>query len=150
MEAAGAAIKDILPIPDNTEALSAEREEVSYSLDEKPTASHALAVADHDEKGHAQTTHDAEDVKDLGWNEPGDKIANPLVGGMRNEDLWLLIRRFNKQMYHVKEYPYSVPGNLDLNIADVCIIIQIITTYVRQLLMTILHISRKMNSPPTS
>ena len=23
-----------------------------------------------------------------------------------------------KQMYHVKEYPYPVPGNLDLNIAD--------------------------------
>ena len=23
-----------------------------------------------------------------------------------------------QQMYHVKEYPYPVPGNLDLNIAD--------------------------------
>lgn len=119
MEAAGAAIKDILPIPDNIDLLSSEKADVSFTLDDKPTASHALAVADHDEKGYAQITHDAEDVKNLGWNEAGDKIANPLVGGMRNEDLWILIRRFNKQMYHVKECPYSVPGNLDLNIADV-------------------------------
>ncbi|KXL50971.1 hypothetical protein M433DRAFT_139400 [Acidomyces richmondensis BFW] len=118
MEAAGAAIKDILPIPDNIDLLSSEKADVSFTLDDKPTASHALAVADHDEKGYAQITHDAEDVKNLGWNEAGDKIANPLVGGMRNEDLWILIRRFNKQMYHVKECPYSVPGNLDLNIAD--------------------------------
>ena len=103
---------------------------------EHPTASHALAMADHDEKGLAQLGYEGE-VQDLGWNEPGEKIPAPLVGGLPNEELWILLRRFNKvnseaerlkkampanitqQMYHVKEYPhFDVPGNIDLNIAD--------------------------------
>ncbi|THW62460.1 hypothetical protein D6C91_05614 [Aureobasidium pullulans] len=91
--------------------------QAAQNLTEEATASHALAQADHDEKGVAQLSHNAE-VKDLGWNEPPSKIPAPLVGGMDNEELWVLVRRFNKQMYHVKEYPYPVPGNLDLNIAD--------------------------------
>jgi hypothetical protein len=33
---------------------------------------------------------------DLGWNEPKEAVAKPLVGGLSNEDLWLLVRRFNK------------------------------------------------------
>ncbi|TKA32009.1 hypothetical protein B0A50_01255 [Salinomyces thailandicus] len=110
-------VKDILPLPDSTAAFDPDKREVSHALTEEPTASHALAVADHDDKGHAQTSHEAE-VKDLGWNEPNDKIPSPLVGGMPNEDLWVLVRRFNKQMYHVKEYPHPVPGDLDLNLAD--------------------------------
>ncbi|TKA71227.1 hypothetical protein B0A49_04170 [Cryomyces minteri] len=66
----------------------------------------------------AAQSHGEEEVKDLGWNEPPSKIPGPLIKGLPNEELWVLIRRFNKQMYHVKEYPYPVPGNLDLNIAD--------------------------------
>lgn len=46
-------------------------------------------------KGLAQIDHGSE-VKDLGWNEPKENIASPLVGGLNNEELWLLIRRFNK------------------------------------------------------
>ena len=90
------AVKDILPIPDNTEAVTApEKEELHHSLEDEATLSHSLAVADHDDKGHAQTDHD-EMVKDLGWHEPDQKIANPLVGRLPNEELWLLLRRFNK------------------------------------------------------
>ncbi|GIZ37584.1 hypothetical protein CKM354_000102700 [Cercospora kikuchii] len=111
-------LTDFLPIPHSTDP---DKEEVARSLADKPTASHALAMAAHDEphneKGAAQISHDDE-VKDLGWQDHVDKIPNPLVGGMLNEELWVLVRRFNKQMYHVKEYPYAVPGNLDLNIAD--------------------------------
>ncbi|KAI4734174.1 hypothetical protein E4T50_15280 [Aureobasidium sp. EXF-12298] len=91
--------------------------DAAQNLTEEPTASHALAQADVDVKGVAQLAHNSE-VKDLGWNEPPEKIPAPLVGGMDNEELWVLVRRFNKQMYHVKEYPYPVPGDLDLNIAD--------------------------------
>jgi hypothetical protein len=68
-------------------------------------------------KGAAQEDHD-EEVLDLGWNEPASEIENPLVGGLNNEDLWVLVRRFDKQMYHLKEVPHPVPGGLDLNIAD--------------------------------
>jgi hypothetical protein len=85
-----------------------------------PTDSHALAAADHDEKGiaqlHSQYNTEAE-VKDLGWNERPEKIPSPLVGGLPNEELWMLVRRFNKQMYHVKAIEHHPPGGLDLNVA---------------------------------
>ena len=111
-------LADFLPIPDNIDIVTdpGKREE-SRALGEEPTASHALAVADHDEKGAVQQS-DINEVTDLGWNDPKEKISDPLVGGLPNDELWVLIRRFNKQMYHVKEYPYPVPGNLDLNIAE--------------------------------
>lgn len=88
----GVVMKDLLPLPENTDP---DKKEESHALGQEPTDSHALAMADHEEKGHAQQSHDGE-VKDLGWNEPDDKIANPLVGGLPNEELWVLIRRFNK------------------------------------------------------
>lgn len=94
----GVVLKDLAPLPENTDP---DKKEVTRALGEEPTASHALAMADHDDKGYAQEDHDGE-VKDLGWNQPADEIARPLVGGLPNEELWVLIRRFNKQMYHVK------------------------------------------------
>ncbi|KAH7045112.1 hypothetical protein B0J12DRAFT_711932 [Macrophomina phaseolina] len=95
-------------------------QEAASTLRDEPTLSHSLAMQgdpEADEKGLAQKDHD-EEVVDLGWNEPKEIVAEPLVGGLENEELWMLVRRFNKQIYHVKEYPHPVPGNLDLNIAD--------------------------------
>ena len=40
------------------------------------------------------------------------------MGGLPNEDLWTLVRRFNKQMYHVKATDANPPGGLDLNIVE--------------------------------
>ena len=65
-------------------------------LHDAPTESHLLAVADHDEKGAAQEDHSEPEVKDLGWHDPAKALPKPLVAGLSNEDLWLLIRRFNK------------------------------------------------------
>lgn len=112
-------IADLLPSPANTEvATDPLKVDHTHTLADEATDSHTLAMADHDEKGFAQEIHDNE-VKDLGWQEEDvGKIPNPLVGGIPNEELWVLIRRFNKQMYHVKAYPHPVAGNLDLNIAD--------------------------------
>ena len=81
-----------------------------------PTDSHALANAEHDEKGAAQINEDGK-VKNLGWNEHPNEVPD-LVGGLDNEDLWTLVRRFNKQMYHVKATKAPLLGGLDLNIAD--------------------------------
>ncbi|KAF2115696.1 hypothetical protein BDV96DRAFT_54618 [Lophiotrema nucula] len=113
----GVVYKDLLPIPHETDP---EKEEKHTSLTDAPTESHALAMAAKtgtEEQGAAQAEHD-EEVVNLGWNEPEQAIMNPLVGGISNEDLWVLVRRFNKQMYHVKEIPHPPPGGLDLNIAD--------------------------------
>lgn len=65
------------------------------TLEAAPTDSHALATGTPDLKGLAQQGTTAH-VKDLGWNEPKEVIPSPLVGGLQNEDLWILIRRFNK------------------------------------------------------
>lgn len=96
MSNTGLVFKDLMPVPDDTQAVTEpDKKEVSQTLREEPTASHALAMADHDVKGVAQQSHGAE-VQDLGWNEPKEQIPAPLVGGLENEELWILIRRFNK------------------------------------------------------
>ena len=83
---------DILTNPDKTGS--------SASLADKPTASHALATAEHEEQGAAQVDHD-NDVVDLGWKTAKDAVPEPLVARMPNDELWVLIRRFNK----VRIYP---------------------------------------------
>lgn len=124
----GYVFKDGRPIPDdelekssragNIAALPANPSNRSgLSTTEAPTMSHALAEADHDEKGSAQIEHFEGEVKDLGWNEPGN-IVQPLVGGLQNADLWLLLRRFNKQVSHVKATAMVPLGGLDLSTAD--------------------------------
>jgi hypothetical protein len=93
----GTGLKDLLPIPDNTDIVTDPVKTLgaATSMSQEPTLSHALARDDHDEKGLAQQDHDHE-VLDLGWNEEEKNIPSPLVGGLQNEDLWLLVRRFNK------------------------------------------------------
>jgi hypothetical protein len=95
MSAAGVVYKDLLPVPQATEP---EREETSRTITEKPTASHELAVEAArapEQLGAAQVLH-KDEVKNLGWNEPQEAVENPLVGGLSNDDLWVLVRRFNK------------------------------------------------------
>ncbi|KAJ5151662.1 hypothetical protein N7492_009957 [Penicillium capsulatum] len=53
----------------------------------------------------------------LNWKPSSRTVDESLADGISNEDLWMLIRRFNKQIYHVK----AVPGatlDIDLNRAD--------------------------------
>jgi hypothetical protein len=83
--------------------------------EEHPTESHALAAADHEEKGAAQLDHGEPEVRDLGWNEDEKRVPQ-LVGGLPNEELWTLIRRFDKVYFHAKnesqklmEIPANVP-----------------------------------------
>ncbi|KAK5718664.1 profilin, required for normal timing of actin polymerization in response to thermal stress [Elasticomyces elasticus] len=128
MPTPGLVFQDLHPLPNDASATEPGKYEEAQAIGQEPTLSHALAMsADHG--GHAQQDND-DDIKDLGWNQRNEDIPKPLVGGLPNDELWILIRRFNKvnsrtartskmqQMYHVKEYPYPVPGNLDLNIAD--------------------------------
>ncbi|KAI4278492.1 MAG: hypothetical protein LQ337_000975 [Flavoplaca oasis] len=101
----------------STSTSSAMNTPTSSAADgDHPTDSHALANADHDHKGAAQV-NEHETVKNLGWNHHPNDVPD-LVGGLDNEELWTLIRRFNKQMYHVKATTAPLLGGLDLNIAD--------------------------------
>ena len=91
----GLVFKDLHPLPNDVSAATEpDKHEMSHAMAEEPTLSHALAVsADHG--GHAQQDND-DDIKDLGWKSPVEEIPRPLVGGLPNEELWILIRRFNK------------------------------------------------------
>ena len=62
---------------------------------QKTTDSHALALADHEIKGAAQISGGTPIVTDLGWRSH-PKDVDTLVGGLPNEELWTLVRRFNR------------------------------------------------------
>jgi len=88
--------EDVEPAPGRPKALMTETTEPARALEHAPTDSHALATEDHEEKGFAQLEHDEPEVKDLGWDQNKEHIPAPLVGGLPNEELWVLVRRFNK------------------------------------------------------
>jgi hypothetical protein len=73
-----------------------EPEIVAVHTEDQPTDSHVLANMEPEAYGAAQLHHEQTEVKDLGWNEPASDVPNPLVGGLTNEELWVLVRRFNK------------------------------------------------------
>lgn len=83
-----------------SERLDDEPQIVEAAPEAQPTDSHELANADHEEKGAAQINHGQTEVRDLGWNESLEEVPNPVVGGLENEELWTLIRRFNKVRFH--------------------------------------------------
>lgn len=83
-----------------------EPEIVDAIEEDHPTESHALANANHDEKGAAQHGHGEAEVRNLGWNEKPSMIPD-LVGGLPNEELWTLIRRFNKVMIQDTAFGYA-------------------------------------------
>ncbi|KAL7898877.1 hypothetical protein HDV63DRAFT_385753 [Trichoderma sp. SZMC 28014] len=103
-------------------ALSSEPDIIEAYDEPVPTASHALAEesiqADTENKGASQIEHDEIEVKNVGWNNEVHRVPQPLVGGLRNEELWVLIRRFNKQIFEVKSIDTVPLADLDMNIAE--------------------------------
>ena len=61
-----------------------------------PTDSHALAHAEVEETSLIHTSPDDEATTDIGWQQQPHEFNEPIIGGIPNEDLWMLIRRFNK------------------------------------------------------
>lgn len=90
----------------------ARESEVPDRVAEHPHMSAPPAVAEGDEERPSEPG-----LQDLGWSED-PKIPQPVIHGMRNEDMWVLVRRFNKQTYHLKALDEEPPGKLDMNIAD--------------------------------
>lgn len=84
----------------NTGVTMNKSDEMTEPLPEGPTDSHALSQIEPEEKGLTQQTGDSSDVTDLGWSSPADCIEEPLIAGLLNEDLWMLIRRFDKVSPH--------------------------------------------------
>jgi hypothetical protein len=66
-----------------------------------PTDSHALVHEELEEKGLIHKVSKAEDetfagAADVGWTQEPHEFEEQIVGGIKNDDLWTLIRRFNK------------------------------------------------------
>lgn len=61
-----------------------------------PTDSHVLSQVEQDEKGLAEQAGDTTTTTDIGWNQDPEDVDGRIVAGLSNEDLWMLIRRFNK------------------------------------------------------
>ncbi|KIK69892.1 hypothetical protein GYMLUDRAFT_34288 [Collybiopsis luxurians FD-317 M1] len=72
-----------------------------------PTVSHPPAIA----KGDHQRANDP-DTENLGWSHD-PKVPIPVIQGMNNEHLWILVRRFNKQVFHLRRIPDPSPDILD-------------------------------------
>jgi len=119
-----ASIPDDTHIHTSAPAAGSEPVIVEEYQRETPTASHALAedaeapAAATKAAGEQVAQHQEIEVKNLGWNgEPGG-TPGALVHGLKNEQLWTLIRRFDQQIFHVKSIEEPPLADLDLNIAD--------------------------------
>lgn len=104
---------------------SSEPETVESHNEEQPTASHGLADESinaapevGEKKGTSQMMHNNIEIKDIGWNKKAENVPGPMVSGLTNEETWTLIRRFDKQVFHVKGVDTPPLANLDMNIAD--------------------------------
>lgn len=90
-------------------------------------------------EGHTRSPAvDLLEVKDVGWDTLEDRPKDYAIDGVKNEDLWLLVRKFNKvrrvmsvrsvatwqlttmtqRVFHVKHTPDHPEDELDLNIAS--------------------------------
>ncbi|KAJ5256735.1 hypothetical protein N7478_012839 [Penicillium angulare] len=52
------------------------------------------------------------------WKQSSRLVEEGLTRGLSNEDLWMLIRRFDKQIYHVRAVQDTKAQSLDLNRVD--------------------------------
>lgn len=68
----------------------------SRTENQGPTDSHAISHVEPDEKGLVQKAGASQEVSDIGWEHGSGEIGERIVPGLLNEDLWMLIRRFDK------------------------------------------------------
>lgn len=73
-------------------------------LGQNTSTSHQLAVSQQDILGAAQNAGKKEPdrITNLGWQANAVGV-DTLVGGLPNEELWTLVRRFNKACIHLNE-----------------------------------------------
>ncbi|KAM5538386.1 hypothetical protein V8D89_007988 [Ganoderma adspersum] len=104
-------------IVDSPEVLNSEEPKAPEHTDNPDDLKeHLTAVAPAPSKRTASAVLEDPGIKDLGWR---DDVPRPvqLIRGVDNESVFTLIRRFNKQVQHVRVIPSPAPGLPDLDIA---------------------------------
>ena len=85
--------------------------------------SHAIATGQHDIQGAAQMAGRSHEMTDLGWRSHHKDVDN-LIGAVPNEELWTLIRRFNRVrafvfgLYKTDEDIANLPCQSTINTAS--------------------------------
>ncbi|KAG5789490.1 hypothetical protein H9Q69_011454 [Fusarium xylarioides] len=58
------------------------------------------------------------EVQDVGWDDDKVRPEDYATDGIKNEDVWLLVRRFNKRVFHLKHVPNHPEDEMDFNVAE--------------------------------
>ncbi|KPM35792.1 hypothetical protein AK830_g10778 [Neonectria ditissima] len=87
------------------------------SIEQKLNTDPGLAIV-LDEKKIPDFLDHPQDLTDSGWSKDKSRVLEPLVDGLSNQDIWLLVRRFNKRIFHLKEAPDHPPEYLDFHVAE--------------------------------
>lgn len=77
-------------------------------LGQNTSTSHQLATGEHDVLGAAQKAGKEDRITNLGWQANAVGV-DTLVGGLPNDELWTLVRRFNKAS---SSHPHGTCGRL--------------------------------------
>lgn len=92
-------------------------------MEDVPTASHALAhesiarIDPQTKDRNSRIEHNTLQAAGSGWQGEITTPTQSYITGIGSKDLWTLIRRFNKQIFHVKRIDKRSLSNLDMNIA---------------------------------
>ncbi|KAL4894858.1 hypothetical protein BDV59DRAFT_164965 [Aspergillus ambiguus] len=79
---------------------------------------HDLVQVEPEEPGPLRNSSSNGKALDISWKSSSRTVDEDIVSGLSNEDVWMLIRRFNKQIYYVKAISDAPSGELDLNRAE--------------------------------
>ncbi|KAH9911283.1 uncharacterized protein BXZ73DRAFT_93459 [Epithele typhae] len=85
-------------------------------LDRAPDFASSLATTLPRASYRGPSQLDDPGVADLGWSN-GSITPPQLVGGLQNDEVFMLERRFNKQIRHARAEPHIPPNTLDLESA---------------------------------
>ncbi|OGM40056.1 hypothetical protein ABOM_011419 [Aspergillus bombycis] len=91
-------------------------QEIPGGFEDTDTHDHALLAPG--ESNTVQKINYNRKRSDVEWKQASKTVDEQLTPDLSNEDLWLLIRRFNKQIHHVKAIQGPPQDELDLNRAD--------------------------------
>ncbi|KAI1038315.1 hypothetical protein LB505_007857 [Fusarium chuoi] len=78
---------------------------------------HEPLLLDAAEKGKEDIIANPAEVKDMGWDDDWMRPEDCTIDGIKNEDMWLLVRRFNKRVFHLKHAPDHPEDEMDFNVA---------------------------------
>ncbi|PKY01189.1 hypothetical protein P168DRAFT_293026 [Aspergillus campestris IBT 28561] len=96
-------------------------EHIPGGLDD--TDNNDFVQVDPEESGPLQkvstaSTTSSRKTQDVAYRQASRTVEESLAAGLSNEDVWMLIRRFNKQIYYVKAADNPAGSDLDLNRAE--------------------------------